>query len=128
MNIVILHGNLVADPTSAEIDSKGKKVLVTNFTIAVSRHFTKSNGEKGETTTYIDCEAWAGGAETIQAFAKKGQPILINGSLINNSYIKEGITYHKIKIRVNNFTLLQRSNYNKSKENVEDPATVTNTD
>lgn len=127
MNNVILMGRLAQDPETRYIDTQKGQVAVTNFTIAVSRHFKKAGGEKGEETSFIPCEAWDSGAETIQKYFSKGSPILLAGVLKQDSWEqKDGTKRSKIKVRVSNFEFLPRNtNYT---ENSNDEAVSTNTD
>ena len=77
--------------------------------MAVNRHFRKANGEKNKETTFIDCEAWDSGAETISKYVSKGDPFLVKGALKNDSWEnKEGQKITKIKLRVEDFNLLSR--------------------
>ena len=46
MNLTILEGNLARDAELRTINSGGKTTSVVNFTVAVSREYTKANGEK----------------------------------------------------------------------------------
>ena len=60
MNINILRGNLARDPEVRSVNTNnGKKTTsVVNFTIAVSREYTKASGERDKITTFVPCEAW----------------------------------------------------------------------
>lgn len=109
MNTVILHGNLTRDPEIKEFGSGGKQSVVANFTIATHRFYTKANGEKEKDTEYIACEAWDTGATTIGSLFKKGDPILVKGSLKNNSWEdSEGNKRSIMRVRVNEFEKLAR--------------------
>ena len=109
MNLVVLKGNLARDPESREVTSNGRLTTVVNFTIAVSRHFKKADGTKDKDTTFIACEAWDTGAETIAKYVKKGDPILVNGSLKTETWEKDGQKHSRTKVRVQNFDKLYRS-------------------
>ena len=51
-------------------------ILKAEFVIVVySYRKTKSTGEKSRIPTYIQCEAWHTGAETIERFATRGTKI-----------------------------------------------------
>ena len=65
MNINILRGNLARDPEMRVVNTGGKQTSVVNFTVAVSREYTKANGERDKVTTFVPCEAWDSGAEII---------------------------------------------------------------
>ena len=65
MNITILRGNLARDPEYRTVNTNGKQTGVVNFTVAVSREYTKANGERDKIASFINCEAWDTGAEII---------------------------------------------------------------
>lgn len=110
MNNVVLKGNLVRDPESREVEVSGRKTKVVNFTVAVSRFFKKANGERDKDTVFIPCEAWDTGAERIAQILKKGDPVLVEGSLKTESWEKDGQKHSRMKVRVSTFDKLNRSN------------------
>lgn len=103
MNIVILRGNLARDPELRTVGTGDKQTSVVNFTIATSREFTKANGTQDKITSFIQCEAWDSGAETIASSFKKGDLVMVEGSLRNDSWEKDGVKHSTLKVRVNNF-------------------------
>ena len=103
MNIVILRGNLTRDPELRSVNTGGKQTSVVNFTIATSREFTRANGTKDKITSFVQCEAWDTGAETIKSSFEKGDLVLVEGSLRNDSWEKDGVKHSTLKLRVNNF-------------------------
>lgn len=116
MNITILRGNLARDPEYRTVNTGGKQTGVVNFTIAVSREYTKANGERDKIASFINCEAWDTGAEIINHSFKKGDLVLVEGSLRNDSWEKDGVKHSTLKVRVNNFskiTKLSRKNQEK---------------
>lgn len=120
MNIIILKGNLARDPELRSISSNGKQTFVVNFTVAVSREYVKSNGDKDKITTFVPCEAWDSGAEIIGESFRKGDPVMVEGSLRNDSWEKDGVKHNTLKVRVNNFskiTKLSKSRATNSSEN-----------
>jgi len=125
MNINILRGNLARDPDVRKVNTNGKSTSVVNFTIAVSREYTKSNGEKDKITTFVPCEAWDTGAEIIGVSFKKGDLVMVEGSLRNDSWEKDGVKHNTLKVRVNNFskiTKLSRNNTQQQQQNTADVA------
>lgn len=104
MNITILKGNLARDPELRVVGSGDRQTSVVNFTVAVSREFTKANGEQDKITSFIPCEAWDSGAEVIASSFKKGDLVMIEGSLRNDSWEKDGVKHSTLKIRVNSFS------------------------
>lgn len=103
MNIVMLRGNLARDPELRVVNSGDKQTSVVNFTVAVSREFTKANGSQDKVTSFIQCEAWDSGAEAIASSFKKGDLVMVEGSLRNDSWEKDGVKHSTLKVRVNNF-------------------------
>lgn len=116
MNIIILKGNLARDPELRSISTNGKQTSVVNFTVAVSREYVKSNGEKDKITTFVQCEAWDSGAEIIGESFRKGDPVMVEGSLRNDSWEKDGVKHNSLKVRVNNFSKITKLSKNSSKE------------
>jgi single-strand DNA-binding protein len=115
MNINILRGNLARDPEVRVVNSSGKQTSVVNFTVATSMEYTKANGERDKVTAFIPCEAWASGAEIIAKEFKKGDLVLIEGSLRNDSWEKDGVKHNSLKVRVNNFSKIAKLSANKSR-------------
>ncbi len=87
LNKSILIGRLTADPELRH--TAGSQIPVTSFSIAINRRFTKQ-GEK-PIADFINIIAWRTTAEFVTKYFKKGQSILIVGSIQTRSYEdKEG--------------------------------------
>lgn len=114
MNMVVLKGNLARDPELRSVGGGEKQTSVVNFTVAVSREFTKADGERDKITSFIQCEAWDSGAETIADTLKKGDLVFVEGSLRNDSWEKDGVKHSTLKVRVNNFAKIIKSSRKKS--------------
>jgi single-strand DNA-binding protein len=123
MNITILRGNLARDPEVRLVNTGGKQTSVVNFTIAVSREYTKASGEKDKVTSFINCEAWDTGAEIIGSSFKKGDLVLVEGSLRNDTWEKDGVKHSSLKVRVNNFSKITKLSKN-TKQQQEEPESV----
>lgn len=108
MNITLLRGNLVRDPELRTVNTSGKQTAVVNFTVAVSREYTKSSGERDKITSFINCEAWDSGAEMIADSFNKGDLVMIEGSLRNDVWEKDGVKHSSLKVRVNNFSKITK--------------------
>jgi single-strand DNA-binding protein len=118
MNIVMLRGNLARDPELRVVTTGDKQTSVVNFTVAVSREFKKANGTQDKVTSFIQCEAWDSGAETISSSLKKGDLVMVEGSLRNDSWEKDGVKHSTLKVRVNNFgKIIKTRSGEKSTEN-----------
>lgn len=76
-------------------------ILKSEFVLVVySYRKNKNTGEKIRMPTYIHCEAWHTGAETIERFAKKGTKMTIFASAKNVYQDSEDIVF-----RVNEFDI-----------------------
>ncbi len=76
-NKVILIGNLTADP---ELKQTTSGTSVCSFSIAVNRRFARA--EQGQATVdFINIVTWRQSAEFVCRYFKKGNPILVCGSL-----------------------------------------------
>ena len=117
MNITLLKGNLARDPELRTASTGGKQTSVVNFTIAVSREYTKASGDKDKITSFINCEAWDSGAETIAESLKKGDLVMVEGSLRNDSWEKDGVKHSTLKVRVNNFSKITKLSKNPGSKN-----------
>ena len=108
MNIVLLRGNLTRDPDLRTVSTGDKQTSVVSFTVAVSKDFTRANGTKDKVVSYIQCEAWDSGAEIIGSSFKKGDLVMIEGTLRNDSWEKDGVKHSTLKVRVNNFSKITK--------------------
>lgn len=106
----MLRGNLARDPELRKVGEK--QTSVVNFTVATSREFTRADGSQDKITSFIQCEAWDTGAETIASSLKKGDLVMIEGSLRNDSWEKDGVKHSTLKVRVNNFAPILKNKRN----------------
>lgn len=81
MNKSIIIGRMTKD---AEIYTTSGGIRLTRFSIAVTRDYADSNGDKQ--TDFFNCTAWRGLAEAIVKYVRKGDRIAIVGELQNRSY------------------------------------------
>lgn len=129
MNITLLRGNLARDPDLRVVNTGGKQTSVVNFTVAVSREYTKSDGTKDKVTSFINCEAWDTGAEVINESFNKGDLVMIEGSLRNDSWEKDGVKHSTLKVRVNNFSKITKlSRYRQQNDQNTSADTAENTE
>ena len=83
MNLVTVIGNVTRDPEVTFTKSGMAKV---KFTVASNGSYTASNGEKKETTDYINVVAWGKLAECVSDTLFKGTPVILNGRYTTSSY------------------------------------------
>lgn len=113
----MLRGNLARDPELRVVAIGEKQTSVVNFTIATSREFTRANGTQDKVTSFIQCEAWDSGADAIASSFKKGDLVMVEGSLRNDSWEKDGVKHSTLKVRVNNFAKILRTKRSDKSEN-----------
>lgn len=98
MNIVTLHGNMVADP---ELRQTSNNKSVVRFTVAVKRKVKDKNGDYP--CDFHPCQAWGSRADTIAKYFAKGSPIMVQGELQNNNYEKDGVKHYGYVVNINDF-------------------------
>ena len=82
VNKVILIGNLTRDP---EVKTTPKGTSVAQISLAINRKY-KVGEEMKEETTFVDIELWGRLAEIAGQYAKKGNPLYIEGRLKQDSW------------------------------------------
>ena len=98
-------GNLVRDPELKETQNS----KVVNFVLAVNNN-RKKQGEASKEVVFLDMVAWAEGAETISKFFKKGSPIIVEASVVQDTWTDtEGKNRRSTKYRVNQFWFVPRT-------------------
>lgn len=81
MNKVILIGNLTKDP---ELTTTTSGISICRFTLAVSRRFTNSEGERE--TDFINVVVWRSLADNCHKFLRKGSKTAVVGNIQTRSY------------------------------------------
>lgn len=84
MNSVIIHGRLSRDPELKVVEIKGDDVKVCNFSVAVDKY--------GEGANFFRCQAWRKSAEMVDKHFHKGKEIIVQGSMEQDKYEKDGET------------------------------------
>jgi single-strand DNA-binding protein len=113
-NKIILIGNLGRDPEIKHLDNQ--KVVAT-FSLATNETLTDKNGERRTETEWFNIEMWDNQAKVAEKYLKKGSQVYIEGKLKTETWKdKEGIEKSRMKVRVQNFTLLGGSGQNKQTE------------
>ena len=80
MNKATLIGRFAADP---ELRQTGSGVAVTSFTLAVDRPYTKGSDRQ---TDWLDIVAWRNTAEFVCKYFKKGDAIIVEGTIQTRSW------------------------------------------
>jgi len=104
LNKVLIIGNLGRDP-ELRYTPGGKPV--TAFSIAVSRTWTTSNGEKREATEWFNVVAWGNLAEVCNQYLRKGSRVYIEGRLQTRSWDDpEGQRHSRTEVVANEMIIL----------------------
>src|ERR1700738_2438782 len=82
LNDVKVVGNLTRDP---EIRFTPKGTPVANVSLGVNENYTVDE-EKRQVTTFVEVQVWGSSAENLAKLAGKGQEILVEGSLRQESW------------------------------------------
>lgn len=100
-NKVQLVGHTGKDPVLKVFDSGSKKVTVS---LATSQYYKDGNGQFQTNTQWHNIIAWGGTAEAIQNKVKKGDHLIIAGSIQYRSYEdKAGNTRYITEIHASSF-------------------------
>lgn len=96
MNVSILCGRLVRDP---ELKTLSTGTAVSEITLAVSDDYRDT-----KRSYFFDCKVWGKGAETLCKYSKKGDTIIVNGELKQDTWeAKDGTKRNKVFIDVVKF-------------------------
>ena len=105
-NKVNLIGRLGADPELVTFET-GK--ILTRFTLATKEDFKDKSGEWQNNTQWHNINAWGKTAERVKKALRKGNEIMLEGRLINQSYeTKAGEKRYSTIIEVSDFLLLSQ--------------------
>ena len=104
LNKIMLIGNLGRDP-ELQVTSDGTPF--TRFSIAVSRTYKASNGEKREETEWFNVVAWRQLAETCERYLHKGSKVYIEGRVSQRKYNdKNGIERSIVEVVASDMEML----------------------
>jgi single-strand DNA-binding protein len=97
MNIVILHGNLTADPV-VRYTPKGQAIC--EFGIAINKRWRTESGEEKEKVGFFGCYIWGKRGEAFAQYHKKGGKALLRGELAQESWEDKETGKKQSKTRV----------------------------
>ncbi len=104
LNKVMLIGNLGREPEMRYTPS-GRPV--TAFSLAVSRSWTTSEGERRDETEWFNVVAWGELAERCHKFLAKGQRVYIEGRLQTRSWEgQDGQKHSRTEVVANELLML----------------------
>lgn len=97
-NKVILMGNLTRDP---QVKHTPSGASVGEIGLAVNRTwFDKASNSKKEEVTFVDVTLWNRTAEIVEQYARKGDPLLIEGRLQLDTWDDKESGQKRSKLRV----------------------------
>src|SRR5215831_8434734 len=106
LNKIMLIGNLGRDP-ELQVTSDGTPF--TRFSLAVSRNYKTSTGERREETEWFNIVAWRQLAETCERYLHKGSKVYIEGRLQQRKYTdREGVQRTAVEVIANAMQMLDR--------------------
>src|SRR5213082_201272 len=104
LNKIMLIGNLGRDP-ELQVTSDGTPF--TRFSLAVSRNYKTSSGEKREETEWFNIVAWRQLAETCERYLHKGSKVYIEGRVTQRKYTdREGVQRTSVEVIANDMQML----------------------
>jgi single-strand DNA-binding protein len=104
LNKIMIIGNLGRDPEMRYTPS-GKPV--TTFSVATSRSWNTSEGEKRMETEWFNVVAWSSLAEICKQYLTKGQQVYIEGRLQTRHWDdQEGNKHTSVEIVANEMIIL----------------------
>lgn len=97
-------GNVCRDP---EIRYTTGGTAIASISLAVNRKWKDANGETKEEVSFFDCTAFGKTAEVAGQYVRKGNPLLIDGRLKQETWEdrQTGQKRHKIVIIVESLVL-----------------------
>ena len=96
-NSVVLLGRLTRDP---ELRYVANGAPVCSFSIATNHRYTKSDGQKAESVTFVEVAVWRRLAEICSQFLKKGREVLVTGSLKQDRWVDSKTQQPRSKLKV----------------------------
>jgi single-strand DNA-binding protein len=104
LNKVMIIGHLGRDPEMRYTPS-GRPV--TNFSVATSRSWNTSDGERRTETEWFNIVAWGSLAEICNQYLVKGQQVYVEGRLQSRSWEdSEGKRHTSVEIIANEMIML----------------------
>jgi single-stranded DNA-binding protein len=94
MNMCSFTGYLVENPRISMVGD----VVLAEFVMVIYTYRKTKTGEKNRIPTYIHCEAWHTGAETLEKYATQGTKLVVHASAKNPEKDNEDIVF-----RINEF-------------------------
>jgi len=119
LNKVMIIGQLGRDPEMRYTPS-GRPV--TSFSVATTRSWTSSEGDRREETEWFNVVAWGNLAEICKQYLRKGQPVYVEGRLQTRGWEdQEGKKHFRTELVANEVIILSERRAETSEEGEEPP-------
>lgn len=114
MNVIVLFGRLTRDP---QLSYTPSGTAVVDTALASNRVWKSKDGQKREKVLFVDARAFGGMAETVNKYFKKGDPILITGSLEFDQWTaQDGTKRSRHRVVLTGFQFLPSGNGNQQSQ------------
>ena len=94
MNLCSFTGYLIENPRISMVGD----VVLAQFVMVIYTYRKTKTGEKNRIPTYVSCEAWHTGAETLEKYATEGTKLVVHASAKNPTKDSSEIVF-----RINEF-------------------------
>ncbi len=111
VNKVILLGNVGKDPLIKALDNGS---LIANVSLATTERYKDKNGERQSKTEWHNLVVFGALAKVVADYVKKGSSLYIEGKLVTDKIVKDGIEKYYTKVVVNSLNLLSSASKDKS--------------
>lgn len=112
VNRVLLIGHVTKDPELSYLPSQ---TAVINFGLAINRKWKSKDGTVKEEVCFVDCQAFSKGAENLNKYVKKGDPLFVEGRLkLEQWTADDGTKRSRMRVIVENFQFMSTGKTNKT--------------
>jgi len=102
VNRVILVGNAGSDP---DVRKTGSGTTVAHLSLATDR-VTRRDGVERRITDWHRLTFWAGAAEAVERWVRRGSRLYVEGRIEYGSYDRDGVTIPTSEVVVHDFVFL----------------------
>lgn len=121
LNQVTLSGNLGKD---SELRMTATGTAVLTFSIAANERRRQQDGTYQDKTSWFDCVMFGARAQGIEPYLRRGTKLSLTGHLNQNKYEKDGRTYSRVEIIVDEVELMNARRETQQPEGTPAPAPV----
>ncbi|MDT8436026.1 MAG: single-stranded DNA-binding protein [Gemmatimonadota bacterium] len=107
VNRVILVGNVGADP---DVRTTASGRTVAHLSLATNRLVPRDGEEAQQRTDWHRLTFWAGAAETVERYVRRGNRLYVEGRIEYGAYDREGVSIPTADVVVQEFVMLDGRN------------------